>query len=125
MTRPREPFPILYVADVERSVDFYRNAFGFELGYRWPAEGELEFAFLPLEPLGIGIGRTPEDAEASTGRRFELCLYADDVDAAAECLRALGAREIVPPADQPWGERLTYFEDPDGHRLHITAPLEK
>jgi uncharacterized glyoxalase superfamily protein PhnB len=83
MTRSREPFPILYVADVERSVAFYRDAFD-----------------------------------------FELCVYADDVDVAAERLRALGAREIASPADQPWGERLAYFEDPEGHRLHITAPLQ-
>jgi uncharacterized glyoxalase superfamily protein PhnB len=45
------------------------------------------------------------------------------VDATAERLRELGAREISPPADQPWNERLAYFEDPDGHRLHVTMPL--
>jgi catechol 2,3-dioxygenase-like lactoylglutathione lyase family enzyme len=53
----REPFPILHVSDVERSVALYTEAFGFELAFRWPDEGALEFAFLKLGETGIGIGR--------------------------------------------------------------------
>jgi uncharacterized glyoxalase superfamily protein PhnB len=33
-------------------------------------------------------------------------------------------KQLLPPTEQPWGERLTYFEDPDGNRIHITAPME-
>lgn len=119
MTRFREAFPILYVDDVERSVAFYESVLGFELGFRWPPEGELEFAFLRLEPLGIGIGRRHDRSSGD----FELCVYAEDVDRAAGALRAGGAEEVEPPADRPWGERLTYFRDPDGHLLHVTMPL--
>ena len=125
----REPFPILYAADVRRSVDFYCKAFGFEITFRWPAEGELEYAFLRLGDSGIGIGRGSVvpgmgPAPAGAARRFELCIYTEDTDAAAERLRALGARELLPPTDQPWNERLCYFEDPDGNPLHVTMKLE-
>jgi lactoylglutathione lyase len=127
----RTPFPIVYAQDVERSVDFYRDAFGFEVTFRWPSdEGTLEFAFLELGDSGIGIGSAAPAlhglpvAAGGTPVHFELCLYADDVDAAAERLRALGARELLPPTDQPWKERLCYFEDPDGNPIHITAPIE-
>lgn len=122
MTRFREAFPILYVEDVERAVEFYVRALGFEDGFRWPPEGEGErtFAFLRLEPLGVGLAaRSPENA----GRDLELCVYADDADAAAERLRAAGAEEVLPPTDQPWGERMTYFRDRDGHLLHVAAKL--
>jgi lactoylglutathione lyase len=119
VTRFREAFPIFYAQDVARAVDFYRSAFGFELAFRWPAQGdELEFAFLRLEPLGIGIAREPLADE-----QFQLCIYTDDVDAAAERLRAAGAEEVQPPTDQPWGERLAFFRDLDGHLLHVTMRL--
>ena len=122
MTSFREPFPILYADDVERAVEFYVSTFGFHVAFRWPAEGNLTFAFLRLEPLGIGIGSR---ADASYGGDFELCLYTDDVDAAAERLRSAGAKELMPPRDEPWNERRTYFRDRDGHVLHVCAPLDR
>ena len=130
MTAYREAFPIVYAEDVERSIRFYRDLFGFEVVYRWPPEGEPDFAFLRLEPLGIGLvsRSAPEELlgrEAVTGSppRFELCIYADDVDRAAEELVAGGARLLAPPADQPWGERLCYVEDPDGNPIQVTMRI--
>ena len=38
----------------------------------------------------------------STGHRIELCIYVDDVDEAAEALRATGAPVVLEPNDQPW-----------------------
>jgi uncharacterized glyoxalase superfamily protein PhnB len=111
-------FPIIYVDDVESSARFYEEAFGFERTFRWPLEGgPLEYVALRRGDSHLGIGQ----GEGRGG--FELCLYVEDVDAVAERLRALGAREVSAPADQPWGERLTYFDDPDGHRLHVTMQL--
>jgi uncharacterized glyoxalase superfamily protein PhnB len=34
-----------------------------------------------------------------------------------------GARLLVPPTDQPWGERLFYVEDPDGNPIQVTARI--
>ena len=126
----REPFPIVYAENVERSVAFYCEAFGFEVTFRWPVEGELEYAFLRLGETGIGVGRgSVVPGIGAPGpeapRRFELCLYTDDVGAAAERLRTLGAHELMAPTDQPWGERLCYFEDPDGNPLHVTMRLSE
>lgn len=47
----------------------------------------------------------------------------EDTDAAAARLLELGSTEISAPEDMPWNERLAYFEDPDGHRLHVTMSL--
>jgi lactoylglutathione lyase len=116
----REAFPILYVEDADRSARFYVDNFGFEIAFRWPPEGELGFAFLRLDPLGIGLSKR----EPGRVDQFELCLYCDDTDEAAERLRANGVRELQLPTDQPWGERLAYFEDPDGNRIHVTARIE-
>lgn len=67
---------------------FYSEAFGFEVGYRWPPGEELEYAFL------------------------RLVLLLD-----------LRVPQLVAPSDQPWGERLAYFEDPDGNPIQITTPV--
>ena len=50
---------------------------------------------------------------------FALCVYGDDVDDAAERLRAAGATEVLAPTGQPWGERMCSFVDADGHLVHV------
>jgi lactoylglutathione lyase len=120
VTSFREAFPILYVEDVDAATRFYATHLGFEPVYRFPPDGTAEFAFLRLEPLGIAVSKRRAEHE---GREFELCIYTDDVDAAAESLRAGGAEEVQPPADQEWGERIAYLRDPDGHFLHVTQKL--
>ncbi len=126
--RAREPFPIVYAHDVERSAAFYRDAFGFEQTFQWPDEGKPSFVFLRLEPLGIGIGAA--DAENVHGRpvlpgsgAFELCIYVDDMNAACKRLRTLGAPELRAPRNEPWGESRAYFADPDGNAVHVVMKL--
>jgi len=113
----REAFPIVNVDDVEAAIAFYSETFGFEETFRFVEEGRPTFAFLALTPLGIGVAQRPE----GEARDFALWLYADDVDEAAERLRAAGAAEILAPTDQPWGERMCTFVDPNGILVHVGA----
>jgi lactoylglutathione lyase len=126
--KAREPFPILYAQDVERSAAFYEAAFGFERTFQWPDDGAARFVFLGLEPSGIGIGAA--DGENVHGGpvvpgagSFELCLYVDDMAAACARLRELGAKELRAAMDEPWGESRAYFADPDGNTLHLAMKL--
>jgi len=114
VTAFREPFPILLVEDVAQASDFYSSTLGFEETYRNEDEHGVEFAFLALEPYGIGLGRRRDD-----GRDVALWIYADDVDTAAAELRAAGAEEVLAPTDQPWGERMCSFVAPSGHLVHV------
>jgi lactoylglutathione lyase len=124
----REPFPILYADDVDAMVRFYCENFDFDVSYRWPDEGPLAFAFLALEPLGIGISGRKEPLhglplEPPGPPGFELCVYVDDTDEAARRLLAAGVKQLRAPTTQPWGERLAYFEDPERNPIHVTARL--
>lgn len=125
----RDPFTILEVADIRASMRFYCELLGFEQSYQFPPEGEPGFVVVELSGVGIGLSAKTDESPVVGGpvantKPFEVCIYASDVDAAAAWLTENGVRQLLAPTDQPWGERLTYFEDPDGNRVHITAPLK-
>jgi lactoylglutathione lyase len=108
-------FPIIESDDIDRSAAFYEDAFGFEHKYRFPDQGDVEYVYLERKSSALGIA-------GGTGRGgFSLCVYVEDVDGTAERLRELGAKELRPPDDQPWGERMASFEDPDGHTMLIMS----
>lgn len=122
----REAFPIVQADDPEALVRFYADAFGFEESFRFPADGPIEYAYLKLPPLGIGIGRRPPNAAPMPDDRgWELWIYADDADAAVERARQAGASVLEEPQDQPWGERVALVADPEGNRIRIGAVLAK
>ena len=85
---------------------------------------------MKLGETGIGIGRAvppplpdwPADRDLGS---FQLCIYTDDARVAAERLRSLGLTQVTAPRDMPWGERLTFFEDPDGNLIHVTSVLDQ
>jgi lactoylglutathione lyase len=109
-------FPILYVSDVDRAARFYEVAFGFERTYEWKEDdGRVVYAAHKRGDSRLAF------AEGEGRGGFELCIYVDDVDATGARLLELGAREVKPAEDMPWGERMAYFDDLDGHRLHVTS----
>jgi uncharacterized glyoxalase superfamily protein PhnB len=88
----------------------------------------MTFAYLSLQPLGIGIGAAGQprvhDGRPATPDRggVELCVYTDDLDAAYTHLAAIGAPILLEPVTQPWGERLLYTSDPDGTAIMVVQP---
>ena len=58
-----------------------------------------------------------------SGRPFELCLEVGDVDGFVDQLRDARIVVLAEPADQVWGERVAYVEDPDGNPVHIRGPI--
>lgn len=128
----REPFPIIYTTNVGRLMRFYVDAFGFSVGYRWPPEAgdaDVEFANLTLGASSIGLGRPVDPlhgrpvAASSSPATFELSIETDDVDGAVESVIALGAELVLGAEDMPWGERMAYVADPDGHPIMLYAKL--
>ncbi|MGH2967768.1 MAG: VOC family protein [Solirubrobacteraceae bacterium] len=117
--RFRDSFPILQVADVRRSLGFYRDLIGFEVTYTFPSADEPQYVSLALDGGKLAIGPTDQPVQSGS---TSLWLYTDDVDAAVAELEAAGVRVVAPPADQPWGERVASVADPDGYVVHIGAP---
>ena len=130
----RNPFVIVYSDDVDRLTRFYVEGCAFAVDFRWPSDpaAPAQYVYLTLGAHGLGIGRAgvPQGlhggpiAASGPAATFELCLEADDVDAAVKRLLDVGATLLVAPADQPWGERMAYVADPDGRPIHLFAKLQ-
>jgi catechol 2,3-dioxygenase-like lactoylglutathione lyase family enzyme len=121
---PRLTLVTLGVADLDRSVAFYRDVIG------WPPATVLDdVAFFDLggtmlavwrhEALAAELGVEPvAPAYRAIAMAHNLRSRAA-VDAAFADLRERGARIVREPAGTEWGGYSGYIEDPDGHRWEI------
>ncbi len=111
----------LSVADVERSLGFYRDVLGFEARALLEGDGLPAVAEVVSGPARIQLGTQP-DAYDSTGERRPrgaaiLFLETDDVAALREAVKARGGRPSE--LEKANGIKMRVFEirDPDGHAL--------
>lgn len=117
----------LLVEDMGRMIRFYRDVLGFEIR---EAEDTENVYLVKDGTLFLLYGR--KDFEAMTNRRydyvrglnghFEIALYVDtfeEVDAAFARAVEVGARPILAPTTEPWGQRTCYIADPEGNLIEI------
>ena len=123
----RVGYVILFVADLERSVAFYRDVLG--LPFKLEGDGYVEFAtqgakfgLYDRNRLGELTGQgTAQPAEPGG----EVVFLVEDVDAEAERLRAAGATILSGPVDRPWGHRTLHVEDPDGFVVELAEEIPR
>ena len=109
------------VADMARSVDFYREKVGLEMLYGGSGASFSSFK------VGEGYLNLISDARTvAQGARTwwgRLIFHVDDVDALYQRLVQAGLTPSTEPADASWGERYFHIEDPDSHELSFAKPL--
>ena len=117
----------LAVADMARSVDFYRNKVGMEVLYGGATASFTSFKVgagylnLTLNPnTGNPNTGNPDNTATKWGR---LIFHVDDVDALYQQLVQAGLTPSTMPADASWGERYFHIDDPDSHELSFAKPL--
>lgn len=128
---PRISIITLGVADLERSLCFYRDGLGFPTS-RTAEQGIIFFqtagtclALYPYAALANDVG--PRFAEKSSGERpkFTGITLAHNVREKEEVDRLLqqaeraGAKIEKPAAATEWGGYSGYFSDPDGYLWEI------
>ncbi|HEX5164992.1 MAG TPA: VOC family protein [Thermomicrobiales bacterium] len=124
----RDPQINYYVRDVDASVRFYCDLFGFEETFRTPDSGTPEHVELRLGGLILGLAST-ESARRTHGLttgggnpRAEVCLWADDVDRSYADLVARGVPSLSAPHNFLGGRlRAAWVADPDGNPVEIVA----
>jgi catechol 2,3-dioxygenase-like lactoylglutathione lyase family enzyme len=104
----------LYVSDMERSTGFYRDLLGI------PLKGDEDWQEASLDGVRFALHRTREGIDRLSSGTIHVNLEVDDVDAAAERLRAAGIEAGETMRDE-WGAALEVV-DPDGYRLYLYQP---
>jgi catechol 2,3-dioxygenase-like lactoylglutathione lyase family enzyme len=121
---------ILAVADVERSVAFYRDALGFEVEAVYD---DPPYATLSLAGTRLSFAEQGHAAEDRPGVDLEAprepgkadaLLVVEVADARAEHARLgeLGIRFLAEPYEPPWGGCRFFCVDPDGYLVEIEQP---
>ena len=104
--------PILRVADLASSVDYYTRVLGFTLN--WCNEDGNAFASLKRGRCDLFL--TVGD-QGHVGHWVWIAVA--DADAVCDEVRARGAKVRHPPTNYPWGSREVHIEDLDGNVLRL------
>ena len=121
---------ILAVADVDRSVVFYRDRIGFEVEALYDGP---PYATLILAGTRLSLaeqGHPAEDrpgvamtAPADPGQaNVVLVVEVDDAPAEHRRLADEGVRFLAEPYEPPWGGCRFFCVDPDGYLVEIEQP---
>ncbi len=126
---------VLSVRDLDKCVAFYRDKLGFKL-----KDKTDDFAYLVFGNSGPGLGLVSVESavkmmsqEAHIRSRDEtnraswnyFAVFVEDVDKEYEGLSAKGAHFLKTPTTHEWGQRIAYFEDPEGNVWEISQFLKK
>lgn len=121
---------VLFVADFDVSLAFYRDRLGLEVVVQEPdfAAFRMHDQDFALNPLANGADMVGLDISAFGGQpgqmaRAMLCATVDNVDALYAQYMANGVPFIKAPVDRYWGYRTAYFRDPDGNIWELRQPI--
>lgn len=106
--------PILSVNDLEKSIDFYRHALGFDLAWSWGEPPDI--AAVCRDGVEITLTRR---AGAKPAGAAHVYLGVSGIDGYYETLVDAGVTIVVPLGDRPYGMRDFRLEDPSGNELSI------
>lgn len=129
----RYGYTILYVDKVKETLDFYQKAFGFKRKFLTPKmdygellSGETTIAFAATE-LGHSNLRNGFIKSNETEKPFgaEMVFVTENVESDFRQALQMGAIEVEPLTEKPWGQRVGYVKDNNGFLIEICTAVEK
>jgi catechol 2,3-dioxygenase-like lactoylglutathione lyase family enzyme len=108
--------PVLFVADIDRAVDFYVKQLGFTHAWRYEDEGKAYVAQVGRQGCEL-ILSSQWPGKVGKGLMF-ISLDVGVLDALRTELEERG----VDVKDGRWGYRLMVVADPDGNELYFPYP---
>ena len=125
-------FPVLVCRSPEAEMKFCAAAFGAVEQVRRPGPDGLPIhiamriseAFLVVQSEfpNVTASRAPV---ADGSSPVVVFVYVPDVDRAVERAVAAGARILIPPQNQFWGDRTARILDPSGHVWTVASRVEE
>jgi catechol 2,3-dioxygenase-like lactoylglutathione lyase family enzyme len=118
--------PVLFVSDVDRTLDFYVNRLGFTQSWRFEEEGKALVAQADRQGCALIFTSQWPDKVGKGLIFISLDVYAAldaalgaEVEKALDQLRAELQGKGVNVEDGFWGYRLLVVRDPDGNELYF------
>lgn len=125
-----EVFPYLRVRDAKAAIEFYKTAFGAVEDFRLTepsgrvGHAELKFGGIKVmvsdEYPEYGIHGPQESVPTGSA----IHLHVEDVDAMTKQAVDIGAKLVMAPKDQFYGERSSKVLDPFGHEWLLGSHIE-
>ncbi len=124
-------YTIIYVADVEATLNFYCQAFGFEVRflheskeYGELATGDTTLAFASFAMGDMNLAGKYQRVNLNNDPfGVEIAFVSDEVEAAyAKAIQA-GAHAVKPPQLKPWGQTVGYVRAPEGTLIELCSPV--
>ena len=113
---------VLFVADLDRSLDFYQQAFGMVVVAREP---RANAAFLRLPRSGnhhdlglFGVGAQPPRPRGSLGL-YHLAWQVDTIDELEEARLTLAELDALTGESSHGATKSVYAQDPDGNEFEV------
>jgi PhnB protein len=124
--------PYIMVKDVDKAVDFYVKAFGFQVKEVAPDEdgsgvhAELTYndQLIMLGKQGAFGGTTTAPSTSNVESPITLYAYADNVDDFYQHAITNHAEGKQAPEDSFWGDRMCQLQDLDGYIWCFASRLE-
>ncbi len=114
--------PYMTVPDLLRMLDFAKAAFGAHV-YEAIADdtGTVRHAEMQIGDSRVMVGQARAEHPANQSR---LYLYVENTDEVYARAIAAGAKSIMEPSDQFYGDRNAGIEDPQGNQWWIATHVE-
>lgn len=109
-------YTILYVRDMAKAVDFYKNTLGIPL--RFEDAGWSEFELPGKVTLALHPGRKKKTTDFSSVNSI-LCFHCKDIEGTIKSLKGKGVKFLGPPKTVCPGYRSVEFADLDGNCLSL------
>jgi len=125
-------YTILYVEDVQKSIEFYENTFDFSRKFITPendygelstGETTISFASKKLAAQNLKDGFIESNLEDKPFA-IELGFITDNVGELVQKATSFGAVLIKEPTQKPWGQIVAYVRDLDGFLIEICTEVQ-
>lgn len=114
----------LTVADLQRSLAWYRDVVGFTPGETWEHNGKVAGVEVKAGSALLYLSQDDWSKGRDRVKGLGIGLYfetAQDVDEIAAGIKARGGTLASEPRTESWGARSFTVVDPDGFRLTISS----
>jgi uncharacterized glyoxalase superfamily protein PhnB len=114
----------LTVKDLQASLAWYQDVFGFAVDRKHEREGKLIAVSLKAGDVRLLINQDngAKGWDRVKGEGFSLQITTDqNIDEIANGIKARGGTLATEPETMPWGARAFRLQDPDGFKFAISS----